>query len=653
MTDYRKFYALPLGAVKAEGFLKEQLLIAKNGMSGHLHELEPEMIYYPYIERRAVPAWNGDGANVPGWGAEISGNYWAGYIQHAFILNDPEMIETATNWVNSMMKNQKPDGYLGTYFEEGDNIYDDYNAQVVCGMRALLSFYEVTGREEILDAVHRCMLWFTEKWAGDNKTVYAGKGLMEGMMLTYWRTGDERLVKYAEEYLEYVCKKDIFRASYKSMLNDEFQYLSNHTAAVSHNFSLPALIYSATGRKELLRASERQLELLRAKSMHITGSPVNIAEYLGPVCATGETEFCNYAFLNTSYGYLASITGEAKYGDYMEENFYNGMEGARKKDDEKAIPYLNAPNQIFATETSSAFCGDHQVYAPVYTTSCCPVNAVRVLPEFIRNMFVTDKNDNVTVMAYGPCTLNYKGIELEEKTYYPFRNNVSFEIKKDKEFALTLKIPMWSKGYTIKLNGVEQNFEEKDSFVTVNRAWKAGDVIEISFKAEIEVRVIDDTDAASKYPLAVKYGPLVYALHLPSEWRPVKGSPMTALPEGWTWWEIIPTYVDADIPDIHERIGMRRYQYPWNIAVDENLSAKDFTIEEIEPHGYAWLNPMIKLHAHCYKAPFLTAPYANKTLEPFEKYQTVTEKIPLELVPYGCTNLRITYFPRANLKGKK
>lgn len=652
MKDFKKFNSLPLGAIKAEGFLKDQLLIAKDGMSGHLHELEPEMIYWPYLERRPVPAWNGPGANVPGWGAEISGNYWTGYIQHAFILNDPEMIETATNWVNLMLKNRKPDGYLGTYFEEGDNIYDDYNAQVVCAMRGLLAFYEATGRKDILDAVHSCMLWFTEKWAGDNKTVYAGKGLVEGMILTYWHTGDKRLVDFAEEYLEYVCKRDIFRASYKSMLEDDFQYLSNHTAAVAHNFSLPALVYSATGREEFLRATERQLSLLRAKSMHITGSPVNVAEYLGPVCATGETEYCNYTFLNTSYSYLSCITGEAKYGDYLEEVFYNGTQGARMKD-EKAIPYLNAPNQIFATEDSSAFCGDHQVYAPVYTTSCCPVNAVRVLPEFIRAMFVTDASDNVYVMAYGPCSLSYKGIELEEKTYYPFRNNVTFEIKCDKKFALNLRIPAWSKGFTVEINGAEQSVVDKDHYVSLDREWKAGDTVTIRFKAEIEVVVIDDTDAASKYPLAVKYGTLVFSFHVPEKWNRVKGSPMTPLPEGWSWWEIIPTYEDADTPDIHERIGMRRYQYSWNIAVDENWSAKDFEIEEIEPNGYVWANPMIKLHTHCYKAPFLTAPYQNKTLEPFEKYQTVTDRIPLEMVPYGCTNLRITYFPRANLKGKK
>ena len=649
MKLFKKFHHLPLGAIKAEGFLRDQMLLGKDGMAGHLYELEPEMIYYPYIDKRPVPAWSGDGANVPGWGAEISGNYWAGYIQHAFVLDDPEMKEIATNWVNNMLKNRQADGYLGTYIDEDDDIYDDYNAQNTCAMRGLLAFYEATGRKDVLDAVHDCMLWFTDKWAGDKKTVYSGQTLIEGMILTYWHTGDTRLVDFAEEYLEYICTRDLCRMSYKSMLEDKHQYLATHTVAVAHHLMNPALVYSATGREELLRASLRKLGQLREKSMHITGSPVSIAEYLGPVCATAETEYCNYAVLNTSYAFLSCITGEARFGDYMETLFYNGAQGGRKKD-ERAIPYLNAPNQIFAARDSSAFCGDHQMYAPVYTTSCCPVNSVRVVPEFIRGMLVADFDDNIYTMAYGPCSISYKGIEFEEKTNYPFRNSVVFEMKCEKEFALNLKIPEWSKGYIVKLNGEEQNLNEKDSFVTLNRLWKKGDTVEITFKAEIEVSVIDDTDAASKYPLAVSYGALIFALQLPEKWTAVHGNPMTPLPEGWSWWDVTPTYVDADIEEIHERVGMRRYQYSWNVAVDENWSAKDFEIEEIEPCGYAWANPMIKLHTHCYKAPFLTAPYQNKTLETFEKYQTVTEKIPLELVPFGCTALRITYFPRARLK---
>ena len=39
----------------------------------------------------------------------------------------------------------------------------------------------------------------------------------------------------------------------------------------------------------------------------------------------------------------------------------------------------------------------------------------------------------------------------------------------------------------------------------------------------------------------------------------------------------------------------------------------------------------------------------SRTLEYYGEYQRVTEKLPLVLEPYGCTNLRITYFPKAKL----
>ena len=42
MKQYNKLKRFPLGTIKAEGFLKEQLLIGKDGMAGHLYELEPE-----------------------------------------------------------------------------------------------------------------------------------------------------------------------------------------------------------------------------------------------------------------------------------------------------------------------------------------------------------------------------------------------------------------------------------------------------------------------------------------------------------------------------------------------------------------------------------------------------------------------------------
>ncbi|MBR5528031.1 MAG: glycoside hydrolase family 127 protein [Clostridia bacterium] len=652
MKIYSKLKRFPLGSIHAEGFLKEQMLIGKDGICGHLHELEPQMIADPYVNRTYVEAW--DKVAQLGWGGEISANYWTGYIQYAFTLNDEEMIKTATNWVNAMMKKQRDDGYLGTYDEEDAPKYDDYNAwSSTCAMRGLIAFYEATGREDVIEAVHRCMLWFCNTWTGDKKTCYVGQGIIEGMIFTYYHTGDERLVAFAEEYLEFLCKRDVFKISYKSMLKDDYFYNSNHGAGMGVNLRLPALVYSATGKEEYLKASLRKTGQVLEKSNQLSGSPVSVTEYLGPVSSTTETEYCSYAFYNCTYSYFNFITGDPYYGDLMERMFYNGAQGARKKD-EKAIAYLNAPNQIFATMTSSSSMGDMQVYAPCYPTSCCPVNAVAVIPEFIRGMLLCDNDDNVYVSAYGPCSLNYKDISIREKTNYPFRNSVVFEISCEKEFAMNLKVPMWSKGYTVKINGEKLDAVVCDNgYVTVARKWEKGDEIEISFKAEVEIIKVDDTDGAAKYPMAIRYGALLFAYHIPEKWEPIKGNPMTELPEGWSWFDVNPDFKEADVEDLHEMIGSRRYQFSWNVALDENLSPEDVTVEELPESGYVWANPMIKLHTHCYKAPYLCAPYQSKTLEPNKEYQYVTDKLPLVLEPYGCTNLRITYFPKADLENKK
>lgn len=649
MKMYSRLKRFPLGSISAQGFLKDQMLIGKDGICGHLHELEPEMIADPYIRLSRVRAWS-EGVQ-DGWGAEISGNYWTGYIQFAFTLGDAEMIKTATEWVDAMIKRQRPDGYLGTYYKEHSKPYDDYNAWgTASAMRGLIAFYEATGRKDVLDAVHRCMLWFCNTWTGNKKTCYAGQFIIEPMVFTYYYTGDERLVQFAVEYTEFLCGHDIFKISYKSMLEDDFHYTSNHTAGMGINLRLPALAYSVTGKEHYLKASERRIHQVLEKACHLSGSPVSVTEFLGPVGSTTETEYCSYAFFNASYACMAYITGKAEYGDLMEQMFYNGAQGARKKD-EKAIAYLNAPNQIFATTTSSSSMHDMQVYAPCYPTSCCPVNAVAVVPEFIRNMMLHDENDNIYVSAYGPCKLNYNNISINEKTLYPFRNSVEFEINCSNEFSLYLKIPAWSRGYVIKVNGVEYAADvDEYGYACVHKAWNCGDKVEITFKAQVEIVKVDDSDFAAKYPLAIKYGALLFAYHIPEKWEPIKGNPMTELPEGWSWFDVNPHFVPADVEDAHEKMGMHRYRFSWNVALDENLSPDDVTVEELPENGYVWANPIIKLHTHCYKAPYLCSPYQQKTLEPFEEYQYVTDKLPLELEPYGCTNLRITYFPKAMKK---
>jgi len=81
-----KFRRLPLGNITATGWLKQQLEIEAAGMGGQLDELEPKLIYEPFVNRQHDEKL-GElyGASVvPGWSSEISGQYWSGFISLAF-----------------------------------------------------------------------------------------------------------------------------------------------------------------------------------------------------------------------------------------------------------------------------------------------------------------------------------------------------------------------------------------------------------------------------------------------------------------------------------------------------------------------------------------------------------------------------------------
>ncbi len=646
MKTYQKLDRFPLGSIHPEGFLREQMLRNRDGMGGHLDELEPGMIADPYVNKTYVDRW-GDG-DQSGWGAEISGNYWTGVIEAAFTLQDPLLIKKATDWVEAMLKNQREDGYLGTYYEEDAKIYEDYNAWgTACGMRGLIAFYEATGRQDVLDGVYRCMLWFCRMWAGDKKTGYVGAYLIEPMILCYHRTGDKRLLQFCEDYQRFLSEHDLFKTSYRSFLNGKLEYNANHTAGYGTQIRLPALIYTANGNLDYLAATERVVESIRQKANHITGSPVSVNEYLAPVSSIAETEYCSYTFYNQTYSYLSAITGEAKYGDYMEELFYNGAQGARKKD-ERAIAYLSAPNQIYATARSSSAYHDMQIYAPCYPVACCPVNSVALLPEFVRGMMLRDAMENVYMTAYGPCRLEHDGLMIEEKTLYPFRDTVEFIIKCEKSFSVFLKIPAWSRGEHVRINGEPIAVSRSNNgYAEVKREWKPGDTLTVTFRAETEVLRIDDSNASSKYPIAIRRGALVYSLPIETDWRIYGREPQ--LPEGWHWYEAHPRFKEADVYDAHEQLGLRRYQIGWNIALSEELSPESIAVEEASDEGYVWEVPPIRLRLKGFRAPYLCAPYPDRTFEPFGDRQTVDMEKEIRLVPYGCTNLRITYFPRADL----
>ena len=99
-----KFRPLPLGSIKPQGWLKDQLMIQANGLSGHLPLFWADVMNSSWIGGTA----DGAGAvheRVP---------YWLnGFLPLAYQLENQTLIDMAFKYVDYIINHQAEDGWLG------------------------------------------------------------------------------------------------------------------------------------------------------------------------------------------------------------------------------------------------------------------------------------------------------------------------------------------------------------------------------------------------------------------------------------------------------------------------------------------------------------------------------------------------------------
>ena len=96
----RPFEPLPLGQVKPAGWLRDQLQIQAEGLTGHLDEFWPDVARSRWI-----------GGDVEGW---ERGPYWLdGLVPLAFLLDSALLQAKVRHWVDCILDSQQDDGWLG------------------------------------------------------------------------------------------------------------------------------------------------------------------------------------------------------------------------------------------------------------------------------------------------------------------------------------------------------------------------------------------------------------------------------------------------------------------------------------------------------------------------------------------------------------
>ncbi|MBQ7518225.1 MAG: glycoside hydrolase family 127 protein [Bacteroidales bacterium] len=602
-----------LDEIQPEGWLKEALQRQVSGLSGH-----PEALSYPFN----TCLWNGEIERLENYGRgwwryEQTAYYSDGLIRLGYALKDSLLSAKVEDGVRYTIAHATPEGLLGS-----PDILDEpsrYMWPQAVYFRAMQAMYEKTKDASIPEALRKYYLNYTPEQVGDGRNIVN----IEGILWTYGKTGDPALLSLARD--AYDCGQ--FELSPSLLAYDGCAHL--HGVTYCEQLKIPELLYAWTGDdKYRTIAADFQNRLVR-DNMLPDGVPSS-AEHLMGNSINNAHETCDISDFTWTEGYFLMTEGEPEYADRIEKAVFNAGFGVITKDF-KCLQYFSNVNQFICTGESNPNVygrGHWGQYRPVHQVECCAGNVHRFLPNFVARMWLKDRDGGLVAALYGPSTLVHGGLTVEERTQYPFDNQVSFVFKTDNpvKIPFSFRKPLWCKAWTVQVNGKPvKTDEDAHRYFRLDRTIKDGDRIDVVF----EMPVI--TVGAAGQGICFQRGPLLYALPIAEKWEEDK----TVYPElrgkhsenpDFKAWNITPAG-------------------PFNYALDQIVTK---VVKKDVPEGsYPYDCPPYTI-----KLPLrrITWELTNgKCTPPLPRYgakaQSEVSEI-LELVPYGCTQLRLTVFPQ-------
>ncbi len=131
----------------------------------------------------------------------------------------------------------------------------------------------------------------------------------------------------------------------------------------------------------------------------------------------------------------------------------------------------------------------------------------------------THKGDALFVNLFVASELNWKekGIQLRQETDFPYTETSRITITQGKgQFAMQVRYPGWVKPgqFTVKVNGqLVSVITGPSSYVTIDRHWKKGDVVDIQFPMHNSVKYLPNL---TQY-IALMHGPIMLAMKTGTE----------------------------------------------------------------------------------------------------------------------------------------
>ena len=476
---------------------------------------------------------------------------------------DPQLLQQIDDIIDVIAAAQQPDGYLATQitlrglkrlsFNGNHELYTMGHL-----LTAACVHHRITGKTNLLDVARRTADWCYNTYQQDDPMLAncpINPSIIMGAVELYRETGEKRYLDLANIIINNRGRKrgPVPRTNWGQAGNTDVnqdrvplrqaQEVVGHAVFWSYLYAGAADAYMETGDNSLLTALDQLWYDLTYRKLYITGGVSPLHKGLssrspepGKRIITNDMvhessglpyELPSASAYNETCGQIGNvmwnsrmlaITGEPRFAEVAERTLYNAiLSGVNLSG--QGWSYTN-PLRWYGRGHELLLNDDHSRFDPGEKHICCPTNLLRTEASWNGCLYATQP-DGVTIHHYAasraqiPLT-NGGQITLSQQTRFPWDGDVRItleQLQSSQPWELRMRIPDWTANPSITVNGepIKQQIEPS-SYVTLQRAWKAGDVIELRLPMPVRLMTGHPKLEHARGQAAVTRGPIVYCL---------------------------------------------------------------------------------------------------------------------------------------------
>ena len=444
------------------------------------------------------------------------------------VINIIALAQESDGYLTTCVTNKctRLSGWWGTRKWEKINSHELYNSGHL--IESAVAHYRATGKKNFLNVAIKNADLVCKTFGPNEGQIHrpGGHPIIEMALCKLYKvTGNKTYLNGAKYFVEETgrCtdghKPSEYSQDHMPILQQE--EIVGHAVRAGYLYSGVADVAALTGDKAYFEALERIWENMSSKKLFITGGIGSRpqGEGFGPNYElNNHTAYCETcaAIANVYWNYRMFLaTGESKYMDVCERALYNNV-----------MSGVSLSGDKFFYDNPLESDGEHE-RQKWFGCACCPGNITRFVAS-IPGYIYAQQGKNIFVNLYAQGKAKIGNIELEQTTDYPWDGKIRIKMTKGSgKFAIKLRIPSWlktsptnndlyqyqdkAKTYSVSVNG-QALYPENRDYITLNRSWKKGDVIELNFPMDVRRIVANDNAEDDRGKVALERGPVVYCL---------------------------------------------------------------------------------------------------------------------------------------------